>query len=311
MYKRQHLISYPLHLTTPTLSEFNFTVSVAGLLDSLTIDVYDTGSSGQTKIEIYSDEALKKSIVIPASNQAYHTYMLLDNSLIYVNNKIKIKITEVATGIDNLTISIKQKTFPPFLDILKVFNVYRGVSFESQYLFGSADKWLVVLNQPINKLDNVLILNSDDDRILPANYTQITGEYKNNRIELNADVSGDTIIVHAQTINNEFNSINKKLEYKRRFSDYPTYVKEAFSFITYLPVKMYMYSWDNNNWYGPYDPNNRIIEIDNLPTKEGENTLYIKYYFDKYGVKVLSDKVTINYYYSEVKASIKFFSGVT
>jgi len=303
-----HLISYPLHLTTPTISEFTFTTSVAGLLDSVTIDVYNTGDSGQTKIEIYLNNTIKKSLTINANNKSYHTYLLLDNSLVYTNDKIKIKITEVANNASDLKISIKQKTFSPFLEILKVFNVYRGVYFESPYLFGIADKWVIVLNQPINQIDNVLLLDSDTNTINNLNYKQIEGEYRDNRLEVTPDINitGDTLIVQAQDINNIFRAVSKRLEYRYNICDYPTYINGAFSFTIYLSVKKYCYSWDNNTWYGLYDVNHNTIRIEHLPPKEGENTLYIKYYFDDYGTKILTDEVTITYYASEVNASIDF-----
>ena len=304
--KLYHITSYPLLLTTPVISEFSFTSGVAGILDSISINFQNTGKSGKTKISFLVNSQIIQTLEIEANNSSLDRNISFKNKkLVYTGDKITVKIEEVANDCSNLQLSIKQKTCSPEFKIEKFYNEYKGVQFESPFLFGKADKWIFILSQPIQKILNIRGQSIEGGDIIFENFSLKEGNLGKNLIEVEPQSlrNYDFLVISALNLNGETVIAHLEIKYYYDFSAYPEFISKEFSFLTKLEAIKCYYSWDNYIYYEvPVENGN--IDIKFLPSSSGKNTFYIKYYFDEYGQKVVYDEVEITYVTGEPECEI-------
>jgi hypothetical protein len=305
-----NIISYPLFFVTPAIYEFLFKASVSGVLDTANISLGNTGSSGNTVIEIYNDDVLNSTITIPADSSSYNKVIKLVDEFVYNKTPIKIKITSVGIGSSNLVIMVNQKTFNPELRISNVYNKFGSNNYKiSNRLFLGADNWILKLNQPISLIEKIKAVYGTTEIELTG--TLGDGNYINDMITITPqDISNcDKIIVKVKDLNNEIKTVEYAIEYHSALGSNPLYVGGDTTINTYTHAKQYSYSWDNVNWSTKATVSNYTITVS--PTNslaggsslERSRTLYIRYY---YSTKYIEENYTLKYFASDVSVSVDF-----
>lgn len=300
-----NLFTYPVKVSTPTISDYTYSAPIVGCLDSIIIDMENTGDSGNTIIKVYLNDVLKQTVTISSDNSEYNSLVKLNNDIISTEDEIKISVTSVATNSSNLNIAIQQKTFSERLDIIKATNSRTGMEFESKYSFGDSDYWKFYFNQPISSLIKVAAKkNTGEEEELT--YSLDSADRGNNLVIVTPeDLTRYTEIIFSikNIVSNDVKEHHFKLNYRSKLSQYPSYVLDTFSFTTYTEAVKCYYSWDNSTWYS-VNTVDGAISINNLPSTDGSKTLYLRYFLDTLGKKVIYDSTGLEYYTSNVSSTI-------
>jgi len=309
--KFYHLINYSIDLASPSITKSIYKAPVFGLLDSYNIYLSNTGTSGQTTINIKVNNEIKETITISADDNECKIIEALDDSIIYYKNLIEIEISEVASDIGKLSLSVYQKTFEPIIRFLDYFNQSSNIIYKNPYLFIMSDYWLVYLNQPIDSLKSCFLRNSSDGKTLSLTSVLEKGNLGNNLVKLTpiseSRIDFDELVIECLNLELKFKTIVIPIKLSSKYARYPDFIKESTSFQSYLLANQYQYSWNNSDWTNWINLDNGIITIDPTETlaggstTEGQRTLYIRYRL-AYG-EILSDSVTINYYYTTLNVA--------
>jgi len=200
-----NLINYPFYTNTPTISSFVCPLAFSGCFPGFTIYLANTGSSGQTVIEIYAGGILRHTENILATGLEFQTvqYLTMD-FLLHPYQQFSAIVTSVATGASDLKVDLYEMTFPFALDISSFGNKQGGISYTGnnrKHLFLNADSWYIDLNQPILSIDYVKVLDKHGQE-LPLTGTLETGDFYQNRISFSPYTAGitDRIRIRVQDI---------------------------------------------------------------------------------------------------------------
>ena len=294
--RRYNLVTYPLFIEIPTVSEFTFSAVATGTLDTLAIDFSNTGTSGNTTIELYVNDSLITTYSKTADNNKSNEVLRLDNNNIAFQDKLKLKITSVADNIGTLHLGLQTKSFTEKLEVIKKCNVFNSTEYEEEIFYGDAELWNIYLNQPLSNLIRVYAKKGDT-------YYSLAGslgydDSGRNLISITADknlTNYDEIGITAETeIDYKVKEVIISLRFYAQRADYPSYIYESFTFDVYLAAIKLYYSWDNKYWFST-DIINSSAQIDNLPSSAGNYTLYLRYYYDLEGRKVIHDQANMIY----------------
>ena len=294
--RRYNVVTYPVFTGVPSISEYTFSAPITGTLDSLVFDFSNTGTSGDTTIELYLNDNLMESYTKTANNDVLNKVIRLNNESVSYEDKLKIKITSVATDVGTLHIALQTNSFTENLEIIKKCNVFNSTEYEEEYFYGTAEEWRIYLNQPLSSLINVYAKSDDYNYSLSSelNYGDIGRNYIKITPSTTINNYDELVIVGESDIDNKVKSIIIPLKYYTYKADYPDYIYQSFSYNIYLPAIKLYYSWDNINWYSS-DINSGKVTINNVPSSKGTYTFYVRYYYDLEGRKVISDTHTIVY----------------
>lgn len=307
--QKYHIHTYPLNLDTPFIKDYLFSAPVIGALDSLVIDFDNTGSSGTTEIRLYLEGTLKQTVQITASSGANNQVIELDNSLISRQDQIKVSVVSVAEDCSGFNIAVNQKTFKHRLEVARLFNNYLDQYFESPFLFGKSDEWLVFLNQSVKSIISVSAqnINAEEEQLT---YTFGNGDLLNNLITITPEFISDYsfFVIRALDLNDDIKTIHVPVKFHQDFSNYQRHITNTeFSFPSFLGAVKYYYSWDGVTWYGSFPVGaDGQITISNFPATAGQNTLRMRYVLDNSDENAIIDSVTVYYQSGDITVTINY-----
>ncbi len=306
-----NLINYEFDFLTPTIYTSKNTASVSGILHSLAINMKDTGSSGSTIISLYLDNVLIKSKTITADNDEYSEIEYFDmTNLIYPKDSLEIRVTQVATGADDLKICIYEMTFPFALQNAFMGNIKDStevVSINRAYLFNNADYWTIDFNQPLNSVSLVTATNVNGDTVTLTN--EITdGDFYNSRIKITPSIASniESISIKAKDLNNQNYSFILYPTVTNYMSDYPSYVfGDTAEIEVFTPATYFKYSFDSGVTWSEWGTisSTDTMTIDFSEQTEGQKTLTVRY---RNGSKEFEEDVDIYYVLGDIDCAINY-----
>lgn len=310
-----NLINYEFDFLTPTVYTSKNTATVSGVLHSITINMKDTGSSGSTIIELYVDGTLRATKTISADGSEYETVEYFDmTTLIYPLDTFEVRVTQVATGAEDLKICVYEMTFPFDLDRTFFGNIKDSTQFvgiNRDYLFKNADYWTVDFNQPIYDVTHITVTDVNGDDVA-VTYVVTDGNFYRSRIRLvpYTTASVDKIAVKIQDQNKKNYSFNFYPAIEDNFADYPSYVSETTAEIeVFLPATYFRYSFDDGaTWsdWGTISSSNTMT-MDFTEASGGANDIKVQF---RNGSDELEETVSIYYVSGTIDCNVVFYGEV-
>ena len=227
-----NIVHYPLYWKTPIVADTTVPLTFTGCLAGATVYLKDTGSSGDTIIEIYSGGVLRETLTIPADGTTYtKIYHFVMNYLLDPLDTLEVKVTSVATGVDDLKVDLYQMTFPFDMDYMFFGNLQGNIQFsgiDKRFLFYNADYWFIEFNQPIKSISAVTIVDTNGDATDLDDLILETGFFYNNRVKFSpyTDAPIDHIRVRVEDYYNTFHLVNLYPLVSGSMANWPEFVSE-------------------------------------------------------------------------------------
>lgn len=224
-----NLVHYPLYFDLPSIKQSAVTLGWTGCLPGYSLTLKNTGSSGQTVIEIYVQGILKDTLTVPADGSSYVKLQhLLMDTLLNPLDELEVKITEVATGAIDVKVDFYEMTFPFSMEILDCGNLnaenYAFWGLQPGWVFTGATSWFVEVNQPILEVVSAFALDGDGTE------TEITatvenGHFYRNRLVISSVISTATekLRFYVKDLGQVVRTIEKNIVIKTQYADFPDY----------------------------------------------------------------------------------------
>lgn len=294
-----NLLNYPFHFQNPSILTTKVPVTMSGSAAGYSIYLGDTGSSGQTTVKIYNAETLLATRTITANNSEYSkVYFLSLDNLLYPNESIKVEITEVASGAEDLKVYFYLMTYPFELDKLYFFNEINSVSFtglNKDFLFESADNWLLQLNQPIESVDYISVFDLNDTITQITDFSLTDGLFIDSQIKFEPYTDSPVSLIRARVKDKQgvFHIFDFQPNVRPYMANIPDYISQTTAELPlFIAAQSYRYSFDGgsswSDWAAVSDDSTISINMDSASS--GSINLKIQYYD---GTQIIEEEKSI------------------
>lgn len=308
-----NIINHPFRLENVGVNSIKNTTGFAGCLAGYSYYLDNSGSSGQTIIELYVNSVLTDTKTITANNTSVQEAVYFDmDTLVYPGTMFEVRITEVAVGATVLNFNTYFMSFPFNLELVDYLNiknsvVYKGIN--GQYLFRSADSWVLEFNQPIKYVD-VFSKRYGGSAEVSVTPTITTGKFYNNRLVIDADSSTDLVdfFIKVKDLNNNLYT----LEISPGLTNYGiaevNYTQDTLTELyNYLNATYYQFSFDGITYNtGSTISDENTVTIDFSSESTGQKTVYLKFQTDN---GEIIETVPIYFVIGDISCDVQFLNG--
>lgn len=240
---KPNLINYSFDYLLPNIISDVYPIGFSGVCPGFTLHLGNTGSSGQTIIELYALGILQHTEVISATGLKFQKVINLDMGfLMRPLGEFELRITQIAQGCTDLKVNAYLMTFPFEANILSYGNLIDSKKVNglgSEYLFYDADTWFIELNQPIVSLDSVVAVNKSGNAVELVG-TLGQGTFYNNQITLlpYTAESIDKLRIRILDFSGHYRTLEISPNTAPKYSVWPEYASDTISSSTYGVVNL-------------------------------------------------------------------------
>jgi len=303
-----NIINYPFYFSEPGVIDSSVPMTISGCTVGYSIYLKDTGSSGNTIIEIYANEVLKDTITVSADGSNYQKIKYFDlTQMLDPTETFQIKVTSVATGAEDLKVNMYLMTFPFEMEELFYSNLLNDIWFfgiNKEYLFETADYWTIDFNQPIKSVAYAKILDINQE-YTDATYSIEDGIFLNSRLKINPYVTNlaQSLEIQVQDYQDKYHSFKLKPKVAPALAEYPRYVTTTSQDMkVYISPTAYRYSFDSgsswSDWSGLSGQN---ITVDFSGQSHGTVNIKIQYQIEN---EIIEEDISLLYLTDPIDASV-------
>lgn len=304
-----NVLNYNFYYEIPKIIDSSVPMTISGCAVGYSIYLGNTGSSGNTVIEIYAEDILKDTVTISADGNSHSAVEYFDLShLLNPQDTLQIKVTDVAVDATDLKVNMYLMTFPFEMDVLYYSNLSDAVKFtgiNKDYLFNSSDYWYIDFNQPISSIASVRVIDENGNEE-DATYSLINGNFYMSRLQITPYTTSRPrqLRIKLKDYNETYHVFKVSPKVFASVADYPEYVTGTTnSFDLFIAATTSRYSFDGGStwseWLAISDENKSTIDF--TGQSAGANNIKVQY---RLGYETIEEDTSIYYAIGDIQASI-------
>jgi hypothetical protein len=207
-----------------------------------------------------------------------------------------------------LSINLYMMAFPFNMDIEGYSNLSGTLDFKGinqDYLFRSADYWLINFNQPVQSVSYVTLEDENGDTVTPT-YVLQDGNFLNSQLKITpyTDFETKQIKIKVKDYTDKEHIFNLIPTVFEHYGEYPEYFSDSSkSLEIYVPASYYRYSFDGGTTWKDWAAvaTGDLITLDFSGQSDGELTVTVEY---RVGSSDIFETVSIYYLSAEISGRV-------